>query len=643
MERWLRNVIELGGRLVFLQDGDPSVVEYHATKTELPTARSSRLPRCSPQDTGLCPEVIYRMLCALAAEERFNLHNLIIIKSGHVLLEISRTGYDIGMWCLSHSLSKTLVGAAIGMLCDDGSLSLDARICEIFPRLRVRDEALRTATVEHLLTMRSGVRFAEVGVVAENDWLAAFFSSSLSAKPGTRFAYNSMNSYVLGCIARKVGGMSLTELLRPRLLEPLGVGSFLWETYHKGREKGGLGAYMCLEDWCKVGMLYSGGGRWRGVQILSQKWVESSTGVKIPTPHDTGDYDYGYHIWLGRENDDILLSGMFGQNIWVCPRNDIIVGINAGNNELFQNSPGLRIIEQYLGAELPPVSNKYASRLVGIGERYFAHTTHGTPIKRRSILERMLNIGELPRGWERMCGTYDFSPNNHGVLPLFIRLMQNNYGGGIRSLSLESRGGVATATFTEEKMQLTLPIGFREPRRTVIDARGEKYIVLVKGSLTQYEAGRILLRLELSFPETPNTRTVELFLDGNGELRMELSEMPNRHALTSMLAELSHTNAVFAMIRRTLEHKLGEDLIERKLDEYFSPTLVGARRGAREYADILRREAERTAPDPRAAKIAELLIDKLGKKGFAIGDTFDSILCALRSRLPRLPHRGSKE
>lgn len=643
MERWLRNVIELGGRLVFMREGDPSVVEYHAAKTELPTARSQPLPRCAPEEAGVSPEVIYRMLCALAAEERFNLHNLVIIKNGHIILEISRTGYDIGLWCLSHSLSKTLVGAAIGMLCDDGELSLDARICEIFPRLRIRDEALRTATVEHLLTMRSGVRFAEVGVVAEDDWLHAFFSSSLSAKPGTRFAYNSMNSYVLGCIARKVSGLSLTDMLRPRLLEPLGVGSFLWETCHKGREKGGLGAYMCLEDWCKVGLLFCRGGRWKNTQILSQRWVESATRVKIPTPHDTGDYDYGYHIWLGRENGNILLSGMFGQNIWVCPKNDIIVGINAGNNELFQNSPGLRLIEQHLGGELPPVSNKYAPRLVGIGERYFARTTHQPPVKKRSVLSKLLNLGDLPRGWESICGTYDFAPNNHGIFPLFIRLMQNNYGGGIRSLMLEKIGGIATAIFVEEKMQLALPIGFSEPRRTVIDARGEKYLVLTRGNLAQDEGGCRMLKLELTFPETPNTRTISIVISNNGEVRMELSEMPNRHALTSMLAELSHSNAVFAMIRRTLEHRLGEDLIERKLDEYFSPTLVGAKRGCAEYTDIIRREAEHTATDPQAARIAELLIDRPGRRIFALGDTFDSILSALRSHLPRLPRRGTTE
>ena len=43
---------------------------------------------------------------------------------------------------------------------------------------------------------------------------------------------------------------------------------------------------------------------------------------------------------------------MLGQNVWICPKNNIVVSINSGNNELFQESPALTIIRAYLGQDL---------------------------------------------------------------------------------------------------------------------------------------------------------------------------------------------------------------------------------------------------------------------------------------------------
>ena len=42
--------------------------------------------------------------------------------------------------------------------------------------------------------------------------------------------------------------------------------------------------------------------------------------------------------------------------------------------------------------------------------------------------------------WKKILGTYNFPQNNHGILPLFIRAMQNNYSGGIEAISFEKVG-----------------------------------------------------------------------------------------------------------------------------------------------------------------------------------------------------------
>ena len=54
--------------------------------------------------------------------------------------------------------------------------------------------------------------------------------------PGTVFAYNQPATYTLAAIVQRVTGQPLTAYLRPRLLDPLGIGEVFWQRDRAGRE-----------------------------------------------------------------------------------------------------------------------------------------------------------------------------------------------------------------------------------------------------------------------------------------------------------------------------------------------------------------------------------------------------------------------
>ena len=114
---------------------------------------------------------------------------------------------------------------AIGLLIDEGKLSLDENIYNIFPgKVNPLIKIFRPEiTVRHLLTMTSGVTFNESGIVSGNDWLESYLNAPVTGKPGTEFQYNSLNTYVLSAIVSARTEMTLEEYLRPRLFEPLGI------------------------------------------------------------------------------------------------------------------------------------------------------------------------------------------------------------------------------------------------------------------------------------------------------------------------------------------------------------------------------------------------------------------------------------
>ena len=74
--------------------------------------------------------------------------------------------------------------------------------------------------------------------------------------PGTVFAYSQPCTYALASIIQRNAGMPLTQYLRPRLFDPLGIGHVGWHTFPPGREQGFSGLHARTEDIAKLGLLY---------------------------------------------------------------------------------------------------------------------------------------------------------------------------------------------------------------------------------------------------------------------------------------------------------------------------------------------------------------------------------------------------
>jgi CubicO group peptidase (beta-lactamase class C family) len=115
------------------------------------------------------------------------------------------------------SISKSFVALALLQLRDEGKLDLDRPLVEYLPWLRV-ESRFAPVTTHHLLTHTTGLPGA--GDVFQADpelrHLAAY-------APGEHFHYNNAMYDVLGILAWTLDGRELPELLRERILRPLGM------------------------------------------------------------------------------------------------------------------------------------------------------------------------------------------------------------------------------------------------------------------------------------------------------------------------------------------------------------------------------------------------------------------------------------
>jgi hypothetical protein len=375
---------------------------------------------------------------------------------------------------------------------------------------------------------------------------------------------------------------------------------------------------MSAESWAKLGIMMLDGGVFEGKRILSERWVKQTTTMHSKTPEVIGPYNYGYQLWVSRKTSTFLFNGMLGQNVWICPTNNIVVVANAGNNEIFQNSPAMAILEKYLAFDLS--GDLKDSCFVGdLGdlrraeEQFFVRRHWVRPYEPLRGLSYRLGLRDAtpyPEEWDELIGKYHFVKNNYGMLPLFIRGMQNNLHNSIDGIEFEKVGDRIFFVFYEGGESYRLEVGFYDFKTTILDYHGEKYIVKVIGEAMEDEDREMLYKLELLFPEMPNTRMIKLSFVGDGQLLMRMSEMPNHRIADVFLAEMTFTDPKMAFLISLLENRIGKNFMARKVEEVFSPRLIGARVGAENYIAIMDEERAKLKANEKTIKFIDGIVRK---------------------------------
>ena len=596
MENYKRKAVELVSNLALEYKPYPAVIPYEPAKQKIMWEDRHRLLRSTPERHGIPSSIITELFTQLEAEGRANVHSIIITKDGEVIAEAARPGFSQNLPHLSHSMSKTVTGMLILLLVDDGKIDTGARAISFFPEITTATDEAKEVTVEHLLTMSSGLSFSEAGTVTETEWTRAFFESESNFVPGERFAYNSMNSYVLMRIADTVSseyyGIGAEELLRKRILSPLGIENAFWEYGPEGVPKGGWGLYMSAESWARLGRMMMNDGVWHGRRIISEHSVINAISTQSITSEDVGDFNYGYQLWVSRKGDDFLFNGMLGQNVWVCPRNNIVVAINSGNNELFQRSPALEIIKSALGKELPTPVVRDRAETRGLAEKSKQFFTSKqwiiphAPLRGLPYALGIKNRTPFNTAFKSLLGEYVFPDNNQGILPIFIRAMQNNYQGGIKSFTFTKNGNYLHLCSREGEEKIEIDFGFYSQVRNVVSFSGERYIINAVADSVEDADGDVVYKLELIFPELPNTRRITLSISDGGKLNVKMREIPDERITDSFVSALPSMSGKYGLLMSFLERNLGQNFIKNKLAELFSPefsAILSSADGAAEY------------------------------------------------------------
>jgi len=292
-------------------------------------------PRATSESQGVSSTAVLALIEALDQVDA--MHSFMLARHGKVIAEGWWTPYRAEDNHELYSLSKSFTSTAVGMAVAEGRLSLDDEVLKFFP-----DDApaeltgnLKAMRVRDLLTMSAGHQ-DETSTAADKISAKAFLAHPVPHKPGTHFKYNTPATFMCSAIVQKLTGQPVTEYLKPRLFEPLGITQPVWNANWQGISLGGYGLNVRTEDIARFGQLYLQKGTWQGKQLIPKDWVEMATSKQVSNgsnPKSDWDQGYGFQFWRCR-NGAYRGDGAFGQYCIVLPEQDAVVAITSGVKDM---------------------------------------------------------------------------------------------------------------------------------------------------------------------------------------------------------------------------------------------------------------------------------------------------------------------
>jgi CubicO group peptidase (beta-lactamase class C family) len=294
----------------------------------------------------------------------------LVIHNGRIITERYFNGLRPDALHLLMSVSKSVTGLVAGALAGQGTLDVTAQVEAIVPELV--GTSFDGATVQHLLDMRTGIRFDEnyddpgAEIVTSDrvylwrpdngrprpaDAIEYFYTLANDGPHGGPFRYRSILTDVLAWVLEKAGQTRFSDLMARELWEPIGAecdAEVTVDAHGNALADGGISA--TLRDAGRIGLLALQGGRARnGKQVIPEAWLNDTVrgASDGPLAFRSGDGGTGYpagahyrNCWWVTDPELPMLqaAGIHGQSIFVhVPSQTVVVKLSTWPDA--QNSP----------------------------------------------------------------------------------------------------------------------------------------------------------------------------------------------------------------------------------------------------------------------------------------------------------------
>ena len=281
------------------------------------------------------------------------LHGFILTLNGETLGEGYCAPFTKERMHRMYSVSKSVVSLAVGMLADEGRLSLEDRIVDHFPEYvdEHTPALLREVTIRNMLMMSTCYDRAMYAPLEDEDWTKPFFYGEPTHPAGMLFHYDTSASQVMCALVEKLTGEKILSFMQRRLFDRIGMdGEKQWLCDRAGTSQGGTGLSMTLCDFSHLANFCMSD----GMGIVSESYLRAATGWQIATQERSAPeerYGYGYQFWRMRRG--FYMYGLGGQMALCLPEEGLCLCTTA---DMMLSSVGVQ-----------PIFDAFFNHLAGIG------------------------------------------------------------------------------------------------------------------------------------------------------------------------------------------------------------------------------------------------------------------------------------
>lgn len=293
-----------------------------------------------------------------AQAEQLDTRAIVVVKDGEIVGERYAEGFDASTPQLGWSMSKSVADLMVGVLVEQGVVSLD----DDHLRPEWTDERA-DITIEQLLRMTSGLEWDETYdlgtpitrmLYLEGDMGAYVAGQPLAHEPGTVQQYSSGNTTLLCSVLTERTGLG-ADLPRQTLLGPLGLSSAVFEADAAGTPVCSSYLWASPRDWAAIGQFALQNGEWNGEQLLPDDWMaEGLTLTDVDESDDPG-LGRGWRTnrladgelrWPDLPDDTFFMAGHDGQRVMIVPSEGLVVVRLGFTPEVDAEASVVRLVDE---------------------------------------------------------------------------------------------------------------------------------------------------------------------------------------------------------------------------------------------------------------------------------------------------------
>jgi CubicO group peptidase (beta-lactamase class C family) len=307
----------------------------------------------NPGEAGFNPGLLADIYEMMFSHDNFiTSRSLLIVKDGKLVSESYFNNVDdIKRKNGIQGITKSVTSLLAGMAVDNGHFKLDDTLFNIIPGYFDGDRDKREITIEHLLTMTTGLEWDN-----EKHTINLFNSSrfpssmrivlakSLTSMAGTQFFYSHGTPQLVTGLIGNTTGNGNTDSIVNAFFNHLGISDFVWEKHADGLHIGGMGLHLKPRDIARIGQFCLQKGIWNDTRVLSDEWITVSTKPKIGADLTDTNMHYGYYWWIDEENNAYFGMGEGGQYLYIIPDKELVI-VHTASPSVGDGYEGINLVE----------------------------------------------------------------------------------------------------------------------------------------------------------------------------------------------------------------------------------------------------------------------------------------------------------